>query len=113
MSTRNKLETMFKRTERPPDRVGRCLATYTDNTEQMPRIKIGTLFTIHNHFHIVHQTVDNLQDVGLHHAGLVLGEPVQSAQYILDLAVAQQLLCELLCKQFRNSNRKTGWGTAY
>ena len=61
------------------------------------------LLTIHNHFHIVHETVDNLQYMRLHHAGLVLGEPVQSAQYILDLTVAQQLLCELLCKQVRES----------
>jgi hypothetical protein len=58
--------------------------------------------TVHNHFHIVHKTVDNLQDVGLHHAGLVLGEPVQSTQYIFDLAVPQQLLRELLCDEFRN-----------
>jgi hypothetical protein len=43
--------------------------------------------------------VDNLQDMRLRHAGLVLGEPVQSAQYIFDLAVAQQLLCELLCNE--------------
>ena len=69
--------------------------------------------TVHDNFHIDHETVDNLQDVSLHHAGFVLGEPVQSTQYILDLAVAQQLLCELFCKQFRNRNRQTGWGTAH
>jgi hypothetical protein len=57
--------------------------------------------TVHNHFHIVHKTVDNLQDVRLHHAGLVLGEPVQSTHYIFDLTVPQQLLCELLCDEFR------------
>ena len=48
-----------------------------------------TLLTVHNHFHIVHEAVDNLQDVHLHHAGLVLGEPVQSAQDFFDLTVAQ------------------------
>ena len=45
--------------------------------------------TVHDNFHIVHETVDNFQDVSLHHAGFVLGEPVQSPQYILDLVVPQ------------------------
>ena len=66
-------------------------------------IEYRALLTIHDHFHIVHQTVDNLQDVSLHHAGFVLSEPVQSAQYILDLAVPQYPLCELLCKQVHES----------
>ncbi len=51
--------------------------------------------------------MDNLQDVRLRHVCLVLGEAVQSAQYIFDLAVPQQLLCELLCNEFRNSNLYT------
>ena len=65
----------------------------------------GASLTIHNHFHIVHKTVDNLQDVRLHHAGFVLRETVQSTQNFLDLAVSQQLLCELPCNEFRNRKR--------
>ena len=55
---------------------------------------------------MVHETVDNLQYMRLHHAGLVLGEPVQSAQYILDLTVTQQLLCEFLCKSVNRNRQK-------
>ena len=47
--------------------------------------------------------MDNLQYMRLHHAGLVLGESVQSPQYILNLAVAQQLLCELPYKKLQES----------
>ena len=70
--------------------------------------RLGTeqrsLLTVHDHFHIVHKAVDNLQDVRLHHTGLVLGEPVQSAQDVFDLTVAQQLLCEFLCNKLSNSS---------
>ena len=56
-------------------------------SEQMLGIKKGVLLTVHNQFHIVHESVDDLQNMRLHHAGLVLGEPVQTAQYVFDLAV--------------------------
>ena len=46
---------------------------------RMLGIEERLLLTIQDYFHIVHETVDNLQDVRLHHASLVLGEPVQSA----------------------------------
>ena len=72
--------------------------------DQWLGIDQGAPLTVHNHFHIVHKTMDNLQDVRLHHAGFILGEPVQSAQDAFDLAVAQQFLCELLCEQLSNSN---------
>ena len=67
-------------------------------------IDCGASLTIQNYFHIGHKTVDNLQDVRLRHASLVLREPVQSAQYILDLAIPQQLLGELLCNELRDSD---------
>src|ERR1700761_331278 len=57
----------------------------------------GASLTFHNHFHIVHKTVNALQDMRLHHPGLVLRESIQSTQYVFDLAVSQQLLCELFC----------------
>ena len=76
-------------------------AQTTVRSEALNRARAS--LTVHNNFHIVHETMDNLQYMRLHHAGLVLGEPVQSPQYILDLAVAQQLLCELLFKQIRES----------
>ena len=62
----------------------------------------GASLTFHNHFHIVHETVNDLQDMRLHHPGLVLRQSIQSTQYVLDLAVSQQLLCELFCNVFRN-----------
>jgi hypothetical protein len=31
--------------------------------------------------------MNNLEDVRLHHAGLVLSETIQSTQYVFDLAV--------------------------
>ena len=52
--------------------------------------------TFHNHFDIVHETVNDLQDMRLHHPGLVLCESIQSTKYVLDLAVSQQRLYELL-----------------
>ena len=51
---------------------------YRQQYDQMFGIDYGASLTVHNHFHIVHKTVDNLQDVRLRHASLVLGEPVQS-----------------------------------
>jgi hypothetical protein len=43
--------------------------------------------TVHNDFHIVHEAVDDLQDLRLSHTGLFHREPVQSPEYAFDLAV--------------------------
>jgi hypothetical protein len=45
--------------------------------------------------------MNDSQGLGNGHAGLFLRESVQSLQYRLDLAVSQQLLCELLCDTSR------------
>jgi hypothetical protein len=53
--------------------------------------------TFHNYLHITHETMDHTQGLCDSHASLVLGQSIQSLEYRLDLAVAQQLLCEFLC----------------
>jgi hypothetical protein len=62
--------------------------------------------TVHDHLHIVQKTVNDGQGLRHGHAGLVLGESVQSLEYRLDLAVSQQLLCELLYDTFRISGSR-------
>ena len=57
--------------------------------------------TVHDHLHIVQQTVNDSKGMRHGHAGLFLCESVQSLEYRLDLAVSQQLLCKLLCDTSR------------
>jgi anti-sigma regulatory factor (Ser/Thr protein kinase) len=57
--------------------------------------------TVHDHLHIIQKTMNDGEGLRHGHAGLFLCESVQSLEYRLDLAVSQQLLCELLCDTYR------------
>jgi hypothetical protein len=80
----------------------RHLQTY--QIDQRLEMNWNAPHTVHHHFHIFHKPVDNLKDVHLRHAGLILGEPVQSPHYFFDLTVPQKFLCELFYNQFSESN---------
>ena len=59
------------------------------------------LLTVHDHLHIVQKAVNDGEGLRHGHASFFLGESVQSLEYRLDLAVSQQLFCELLCNKSR------------
>jgi hypothetical protein len=54
------------------------------------------LRTFHNHLHITHKTMDHTQRLSNSHPSLILGQSIQSLNSGFYLAVAQQLLRELL-----------------
>ena len=71
--------------------------------------------TVHDHLHIVQKTVNDSKGMRHGHAGLFLGESVQSLEYRLDLAVSQQFFGELLCdtSRVRGSHLLLQQDTAY
>jgi hypothetical protein len=60
------------------------------------KVIVQALRTFHNYFHITHKTVDHAQRLSNSHPSLILGQSIQSLHSGFYLAVAQQLLRELL-----------------
>jgi hypothetical protein len=65
--------------------------------------------TVNDYLHIIQKTMNDGQCLCHGHPGLFLRESVQSLEYRLDLAISQQLLCELLC----NTSQVNGSGYNY
>ena len=60
------------------------------------------LRTFHNHLHITDKTVDHAQRLSNSHPSLILRQSIQSLDSGFYLAVAQQLLRELLYGKFNH-----------
>ena len=53
--------------------------------------------TVHHHPHILHKTIDDFEGLGGSYPSFILGEPIQSLEYCLDLLLSEKLVNKLSC----------------
>jgi hypothetical protein len=61
------------------------------------------LLTVHEHLHVLHETIDALQSLRCCRPSLVLRESIQPLQHRFDFILSKELLYEFHCATFRSS----------
>ena len=55
-------------------------------------ITLKILFTVHYHFHILHEAINDLEYLRCGYPSLILGKSVQPLEYRLDVILSKELL---------------------
>ena len=66
------------------------------------------LLTIHDHLHVLDETVDNLESLRCSCPGLVLRKSAQPLQHSLDFLLSKKLLYKFLCVPFSRATCQQG-----